>query len=81
MKYAFDSILKRLFNVDDFTILEQRLLELGICNFKVYLRIMAGSLYKNILKSENLIIMSIFNNLYFCDSNIYKEWKNNLFAL
>ena len=57
------------------------MLDLRIDTFKVILRKATGTFYKTACISENAIITKIVNNLYFCDSNLYKEWMTNLFLL
>ena len=81
IKFAYYSVFKRLFNVQDFNIIQTKLVELGIDDFKVILRKVAGSLYKNLYSSSNGIISAIVNSLYFCDSTFYKDWMANLFLL
>lgn len=81
MRSAYYSIFRKLFNHKDYADLHSKMLDLGLDDFKVIIRKVSYSLYKTLMISDNKVLNSISESLYFKDSCIYKEWSKNFFMI
>ena len=76
---AYRRIFRQLFNICDRDLTTTTMINLCVDPVEVIVRKMSGSLYKRIYNSDNTLVISVIESLYFCDSLIFKSWQKNLF--
>ena len=76
---AYERIYRQLFRIQDYDNTVGRIIANGLDPVIVILRKSAGSFYKRILASQNVLIVNIVNSLFFCDSPLYRQWSKVLF--
>ena len=79
LKSAYCRIYRKLFNIEDRSTTSFSMLSMGIDNVDVIIRKNAFSLYTRLQSSNNVLIRTLVDSLYFCDSNIYNLWLQILF--
>ena len=79
LKYAYGNLFSTLFNIQDKETTVNRMIVHGIDPIEVILRKVAFSLFSRVYDSQNTVIISIIQSLFFCDSAIYGVWQKILF--
>ena len=76
---AYERIFRQLFIICDQSDTGNILIEMNVDPVEVIIRKIAGSFYRRILSSENILLVNIVSSLFFCDSPQYKMWEQILF--
>ena len=79
LRNAYAMLFKNFFSAEKSTDYSMAMVQAGIDTIDVIIRKVSGSLFNIVCNSNNKLISTIVNSLYFCDSALYKKWLKNVF--
>ena len=76
---AYERIFQQLMCISDKNLVVHELVKHNVDSVAVIIRKISASFYKRILSSDNVLVYSNVDCMYFCDSPLYRHWSKILF--